>query len=48
MLLGKEIQKPIIEQGEKPKIDAKLIFGLIKGIGGIILIYLAIKNIFFR
>ena len=47
LLLGKKIEKPITEQTEKPKIDSNLIFGLIKGIIGLILLYLGIKYLFF-
>jgi hypothetical protein len=48
ILLGKEVEKPNVEQENPPKMDSKLIFGLIKGIIGLILLYLGIKYLFFK
>jgi Ca2+/Na+ antiporter len=48
ILLGKEIEKPNAEQENEPKMDSKLIFGSIKFIIGLILLYLGIKYLIFK
>lgn len=48
LLSGKEIEKQVTENIEKPKIDSKMIFGIIKLIVGICLLYLGIKYLFFK
>ena len=47
ILQGKQIENPTIEQGEAPKMDSNLFFGLIKIVSALILIYLGIKYLFF-
>jgi hypothetical protein len=48
ILSGQELETSIIQEAITPKIDSNFIFGLIKAIIGLALLYLGIKYLFLK